>query len=586
MQPDNEKIFFDMFLTFNDDKTEAYINIRPNSRFDKDDLKESIKQAFIKIKSSLTIAGIKYGIKNDKEIIENLKVYCKLPDDERKKNIYTFLVAKGIPPQKGQDSILIEHIKLRKEKHGIIDPKTGKIDHKNLGFSDRIVPEGSKIVTIVKPTKGTPGMDVLGNPIEPEEGKLIHQIKYDKKTILEQETEDSIHYISLKEGFLYKDPIKGYFIDEKVLTKAVDYKIGNIEGKEVEDSTVVVQGSSDIFEDSVKAGFKVEANKVKIRGNVGIEAQIKGNEIEIDGIVDKKATVEGKKIKINKFFGKLLKGKNVFLKEISSASAIGDILIIENSLSAKIKGNEILILKESRGSEIISDKFVFINRLCGSAKQKITIDPLVLPEKQEIMKELKKSLKLLQEELEKVILNIEEINEKLKKLNYEIEKIIKKYFKFSPDQEAKQKKVVLSLFQKGEWETLEEKLNIQFKPEDIYYLKQFHRTFIKKSTFENEKSEIEVKINDINSKINKINNASENAVIIIKQIKDCVVEIHIEDKMYKFSDDIIEPFFITYKRGRIIINPINKENSKFLSNFFKELISGEAFKIIKKIKLA
>ena len=575
----DEKIFFDMFITFNDDKTEAYINIRPNSRIDPENLKESIKQAFIKIKSSLKVSGINYGIISDEEIIEKLKYYCSLDEQKRKSDIFTFVIAKGTPPKNGEDSILIEHVKLKKQTHGTIDEKTGKINHKDLGFSERIVQEGTKIVTIVKPTKGEPGVNVLGEPIEPIPGKLVHKIKYDRKTILEQETPLEINYIAKKEGFIYKDNQKGYFIDERVLTKAVDYKIGNIEGKEVEDSTVVVQGENDIFEDSVKSGFKVEASKIKIKGNVGIEAQVKGKHVEILGVVNKNAVVEGENVKVNKFLGEILKGKIVYLNEISGAKALSEVIIAKNSLSSKLMGSEIIILNEARGSELISDKFIFVNRFCGGAKQKIKIDPYVIPEKENKVKKLKSQLKILKDEYEKVEFNINEVNEKIEKIFPKIEEIINKYIKFSPEKEEKQKKIVINFFAKGKWKDLEEKLKIEFKPEDVYFLKQFHHSSVKKENFLLEKETIEKNISQINKEINEISEVYKKAVIIIKEIKNSIIEVEFEKNIFKLTDDISEPF----KSGSPKMEKIDKETKKFLNDYFSNLLTGNSFKIVKKL---
>ena len=40
--------FFDMFLTLNEEKTEAYLNIRPNSKINEGKLQEALQEAFKK----------------------------------------------------------------------------------------------------------------------------------------------------------------------------------------------------------------------------------------------------------------------------------------------------------------------------------------------------------------------------------------------------------------------------------------------------------------------------------------------------------------------------------------------------------
>ncbi len=578
-----EDIFFDIFITFNDDKSEAYVNIRPNSRISKEDLKKSIVEGFKKIKSLLKDSGIVYGILPDKEILEQLKDYCLLPEKERKKDIYKIIIAKGHLPINGEDSELIEHVKLKNELKGKIDEDTGNVDHRNLGFSERIIPSGKLILTLKKPTKGELGMNVLGEPLEPISGEWKHKIKYDKKTIETEEDEKEIRYKSKKEGFLYKDNIKGYFVDEKVLTKAVDFKIGNIEGKEIEDSTVIVQGSSNIAEDSVKANFKVEAKKIKIKGNVGIGALISGDEIDIEGTVDKEAVVEGKIISINKFFGKYVKGNILKLKEISNSKAIGDTIIIENSLSSEIRGKEILVLNESRGSKIISEKFIFINNCQGSVKQEFIIDPFALPDTKNLIEKLKEKLKVLNDKQEEIFEEIEFNKTKLSNCNFKIDLILEKYFKFDPEIKDKQKEILKKLLRRGEYKSIEEKFNVQFDINDIYVIRNYMEAANNYEKSENELKKIKDEIEKIENEINQKSKLNSEAMIFIKNINKPIITIKFKELEYKFTESINEPIVMLIQNDVIKLEKINKETKKIFIEKIEELVSKDIYKILKKV---
>ncbi len=581
----DDKIFFDMFITFNDDKSEAYINIRPNSRIDKDDLKQTIVKGFKQIKSLLKESGIAYGILPDKEILEQLKDYCVLSDNERKKDIYKIIIAKGHLPVNGEDSELIEHVKLKKELRGKIDDETGNVDHRNLGFSERIIPQGKLILTLKKPTKGELGMNVLGEPLEPIAGQWKHKIKYDRKSIETEEDDKEIRYKSKKEGFLYKDSSKGYFVDEKVLTKAVDFKIGNIEGKEIEDSTVIVQGSSDVFEDSVKADFKVEAKKIKIKGNVGIGAIVKGDEIEIEGVIDKKAIVEGKRIYVNKFFGKYVKGDFLRIKEISSSKAIGDIVIIDNCLSSDVNGREVLVLNEFRGSRIISEKFIFVNSCKGGVKQELVIDSIALPKTQVFINEIKDQIDKTKKDIEQLEEKNKSLEAKVSQCENKIENILNKYFKYDPDKEQQQKDILKNLFKKGEFKFIEEKFNIELEIGDVYTIQNYAKFYNEYKTNQIELRKLNEKKEILETKLNEKIKADSNAMVIIKNINGPIIVVKFKNLNleHRFNRNFQETIVVYVKDGKIKVESIDKENKKIILEKFEKLVTGDAFKIVREI---
>lgn len=575
-----DETFFDMFITINEDKTEAYLNIRPNSKINDEKLQEALQEAFKKVKLSINMSELSFGIVEDRTIIEHLKKYLTMPEEDRKKEIYSFLLAKGKLPVNGEDSRLIEYIDLELKKAGKVDEKTGKIDHKNLGFSDRIVPKDTKILTIVKPTPGSPGIAVTGEIIDPVPGELKHKIKFDKKTIYTKENDKEINFYAAKEGFLYKDSNKGYFVDEKVLVKSIDYHIGNIDGENVEDSSVEVHGSTDIMESAVKPGFKVEAKNINITGNIGVEAIVEGENIKVNGIADKGSMVKGKNINIKKVFNNILEGENIVIDNLNGSRVTGEKIYVKTSISGKLKGSEIVIINESRGSIITTDKFLFIKNMRGSSKQSIILDPFCVEKKKRLYENLKKEREEKVKFLEEIKIEMENLKSKQVRMEINIENIVSKYIKFDSSKKRQQMDAVKKLIATDQWSLLEKKFNIEFALHDIQKF-ELYKSYIKKSEKIKEKLILaKQELEDVSSKITTMETSVKNGKIIIGNYEsDAPLSIFIEEKEYKLNVDVVGTLQISFSNLTPVIKSFDKKGISLLEN----ILSEETYKIAKKL---
>ncbi len=578
-----------MFISFDnhDIKTEAYINIRPNSRLESDNVVAIIKEGYKKAQIALKTFNVTYGIIPDREIVENIKKYVGMSHKERIKKIYQFIIAKGEKPINGEDSKLIKHIELKKSKHGKINEKNGKINHRDLGFSERIVPLGSKIISIIKPTKGEPGIDIKGEKIHPVPGKMVHKIKFDEKSIEKTETENEIILKSKKEGFLYEDPVKGFFIDEKVLVPSIDFNIGNIEGKKVSESSVIVNGSTDILDTAVKPGFKVEAKNINIKGNVGSEAIVNGEFVSIHGVADKNSVITGKVINIEKSFNNNVKGEKISVKSCNSCEIYGNWIYTTNSVSTKFFGSEIVILKESRGSFFTTDKFVFINNVKGKSKQSIVIDPLYSETKKEELEELTLRNNKIGETIDSLKGSLAISEENIKKLQHRVENIISKYFNFKGEKAAQQKALIKNLIFKGEIEFLESKFQPDFASHDIDTMKKISKE--KKET-DNIKKELEILETEFEENRKKIKDFKESYVkakiIIMSMENEATIDIKNQLRKITLNHNLEFPLIVHYENsGLPKVEAFSEYKRKNLKEKLYEILNEDTLKYLKRLKV-
>ncbi len=582
-------IFFDVFISFGESyfKTEAYVNIRPNSRLESNDVVQILKEGYKSVQIAIKTFKVTYGLISDKEIVENIKKYIAMPYSERIKNIYKFLVAKGEEPVNGKDSVLVTHIELKKHKTGKIDKATRKIDHRDLGFSERIVPANTKILTLFKATEGVEGIDVRGEVIKPEPGKNIHNIKFDKKTIDKAEFEDKFEFISKKEGFLYEDRIKGFFIDEKVLVSSVDFNIGNIEGKSVSDSSVIVSGKTGVFETAVKPGFKVEAKEVEIKGNVGNDAVVNGEFISIKGVADKNSQITGKTIEIEKSFNNTVIGEHISIKSCNNCKVVGGKVYLSKIISGEISGSEILVLNESRGALFKTDKFILLNYGKGLSKQTIIADPLFSQEKQEEMKKLINSKKILYKNMEELKNSISSIEASFKKLDLRINDIIEKYFNFKGENATKQKELIKNFIKKGEIEYLEEKFKPDFASFDVDTINRFKKLSNDMEQINNMFSEKEKELEQVEAIIGNLKSSGEKIKIVILNLeKGATIKIKNDLRSIDINHNLEFPLVVHFEYGGMpTVEALSRYKRESLKEKIVDSLSETSLKYLKKLRV-
>lgn len=167
------------------------------------------------------------------------------------------LCAKGTPAENGIDA-KIEVLVDQSQKGRPVELEDGSVDFKNIGmYSD--VEKGRVIAQKVPATPGTPGSDVLGNPVPPRPGKDVPLPMGANLQIV-----DGVRLVAATGGNLVIN--NGKFSVSPVLQIAsdVDLSTGNIDFS----GDVVIRGS-------VQEGFSVKAG-----GNVDISGIVSGGSVE------------------------------------------------------------------------------------------------------------------------------------------------------------------------------------------------------------------------------------------------------------------------------------------------------------------
>ncbi|QTA37812.1 DUF342 domain-containing protein [Thermosipho ferrireducens] len=204
----------------------------------RDDDKVTPKEIY----EALSEKGVVYGI--DKNAIVRL---CEFPEYE-----VPIKVAEGTPPHDGKDG-RVEFEDFHSE-NVVTDKKVNFrefLTHKRI-----IVKPGQRIATIIPPTPGEAGKNVLGEDVPPTPGKEA-EIKLGSNVVL---SDDGKIITSKIEGMLRVDKEENFIdVDETLEVEGnVDYSTGNIDFP----GTVVIKGD-------VRPGFVVRA-----KSNINIEGVV------------------------------------------------------------------------------------------------------------------------------------------------------------------------------------------------------------------------------------------------------------------------------------------------------------------------
>ncbi len=193
------------------------------------------------ILKALKKEGVIYGINND--TLDSI-ISKKIP-------VSYLLIAKGLMPQRGESAELIWQIEIDYSKKPTITD-TNRADFKKLKLFER-VQKDQTLVSILPPTKGTPGKNVFGEEFY-EEGQDIG-LPLGKNTII---SEDGLTLQSAIDGYAYWENDLLCIDNVYEIKGNVDYHTGNIRAN----GTVLIEGD-------VRSGFRVEATEsIIIKGNV------------------------------------------------------------------------------------------------------------------------------------------------------------------------------------------------------------------------------------------------------------------------------------------------------------------------------
>ncbi len=295
---------------------------------------------FKEILQKMKGCGITYGIKNE-VLLYGLSNNTKI------------LVAQGIPPINGEDSV----IRLYELKEAKPETKEdGNVDHYELNLINR-VSAGDWIGERIDPTMGRPGKTVKGSVMLQVNGKEL-PLFYDKNTIREEYREGITTLYARINGAVHYDGDRIGISNHLEIEGNIDFKTGNINF----DGYLTVKGT-------IEDGFSITASKdIEILSDYGVGG-VK-DIISNDGSIYIKGGIAGN----NK--ATIYSKKNIYTKFVSDTNIIcdGSVHIGFYCLNSNIRAKEV-ILDSSRGQIIggnIQAEFRVVASIIGSPGEKRT----------------------------------------------------------------------------------------------------------------------------------------------------------------------------------------------------------------------
>ncbi len=181
-------------------------------------------------------------------------------------------IAKGTAPIDGQDGKLVL---LAKKYEGLNkgDEEGGDIRNRHLFDNIR---QGAHVARIIAPTAGTPGVDVLGNPLPPKPGKEA-KVLFDN-TIAEEPGKDGSqrNLIAKISGYLGEQSGRLRISDMLTIDGDLDLSIGNLDfvgnicvrGNVMKDFEASADGTIEVVGDVIGGYLLSREKTVTIRGTV------------------------------------------------------------------------------------------------------------------------------------------------------------------------------------------------------------------------------------------------------------------------------------------------------------------------------
>lgn len=293
--------------------------------------------------------------------------------DERKPN-FKYIIAQGIKPINGENAKLEFHFRAHKE----IKPKIledGSVDFYNLDLIEN-VSKGQILVTLIPPTEGVPGKNVLGTDLLPIKGKNA-KLPRGKNTEI---SEDGTKLIASIDGqVVYSNNVVNVYETYEVPNN-VDNEVGNIDFV----GNVIVKGN-------VVTGFSIVAG-----GNVEVYGVVEGARIEAQGDIILHRGIQG----MSK--GYLSSMGNIVAKYIenSTVEAAGDISSeaimhsqIKSGGTVKVEGKKGLIVGGVVRARKQVDAKVIGSHMATVTEIEVGIDPALVERYRYLKDELAKTKK-------------------------------------------------------------------------------------------------------------------------------------------------------------------------------------------------
>ncbi|MCX7923186.1 MAG: FapA family protein [Clostridia bacterium] len=280
-----------------------------------------------------------------------------------------YIIAEGIPPQNGKDSI-IKMYQLEEPKPEV--NQNGKVNFYELKLINR-VKDGDWLGEKTEPTQGIAGKSVKGEVLKATDGKSIPLV-YDKNTVMEQTQGNKTILYSRINGAVSYVSGKITVSNHLEIEGDVDFKTGNIKF----DGYLTIRGT-------VADGFQVIAtNDIEINGELGL-----GN---VKGIVSTNGSIYIKGGVASKGKVEIKAAKNIYTKFVDNSTInCGESIHIGSyCINSNIQAKEVIIDSPSGlivGGNVKAQIRVVTPTL-GSEMEKRTVVEIIGFDREALNKEL------------------------------------------------------------------------------------------------------------------------------------------------------------------------------------------------------
>ncbi|SFP38153.1 flagellar assembly protein A [Hydrogenimonas thermophila] len=325
-----------------------------------------------------------------------------------------FDVAQCYPSIQSIDSQLIMHYK---NKQDSVD-QNDRIDYSKRGYV-QAVEKGEMIIEYIKAKSGIPGRNCKGEfiPVAPPKDKERPNFN----------VSDNIAVIEDESKIIYKAQRGGYVVfnnntydiqDEMQIDEVSFKKTGSIDAG-VETEVKLHIHEKDAIKDAIGTGLEVEAEEVKVEGNVGASSKVTGEKVYIGGQTHKTSEIFAKYAKINVHKG-FLRTETAEVTRLEGGKVEARHVKVQQAIGGEIKAMDIVINKIGSNVKLYAISSIEIEDMLGE-NNKIVIDANEIPVYNKELTELKEK----KEKLKKKIRKIEEELSKLNKIKEKSEPAVK-----------------------------------------------------------------------------------------------------------------------------------------------------------------
>lgn len=313
------------------------------------------------IKDALAEAGVVYGL--DEEAIEI-----------GKRSLAPFVAANGLPPVNGENAYIDRKFNLGISGRPVVD-EYDKVDYKDLNLFV-LAKENQTLAIRIPQTKGTPGKNILGEPVPAQNGRPVPMPEGKNTKVVGD------RLIATCNGQIV-DQGNRISIDPKLEIKgSVGVSTGDVDF----DGSIHIKGDVDY-------GFKVHATgDIEIKGSVN-GAEVSGRNVYISGGVtgaDKAKVFAERDVRTAFAENALIEaGNDIYISDIALHSQIraGKRIIMEDK-HGQITGGH-AIAGESISLKIIGNDSFVVTRVS------VGVDPTLQQEYQDLKKNYKESRRRL-----------------------------------------------------------------------------------------------------------------------------------------------------------------------------------------------